>query len=282
MPRAKITSAAYGQEIALLISPVEEDHAILKALFQHNGWTLHVTSSLSSACALLREEATSVVITERDLPDGDWKDVLVAIHILRKPPLLIVISRLADGYLWAEALNLGAYDVLAKPLDQAEAVRVLTSAWVRRASAIRSGHPRRVNRNCRVKPAKYERRLRLVQAPPQRRAPAWIVLPSSGFAQRRQFGCWPSPITVLRRMLALARAMPTPLKPTAVHSKSNRCLNGGTCEFREFGEFDSGHKDSTIRFRLGAEINSQNSQTNTRPPPPLREANAVVAEAPAI
>jgi DNA-binding NtrC family response regulator len=132
MPQAKITSAAYGQEIALLISPVEEDHAILNALFQHNGWTLH-GKSLSSASALLREKATSVVITERDLPDGDWKDVLVAIHILRNPPLLIVIARLADDYLWAEALNLGAYDVLAKPLDQTEAVRVLTSAWARKS-----------------------------------------------------------------------------------------------------------------------------------------------------
>ena len=166
MPQGKI-STAYGQETALLISPVEEDHAILNALFQHNGWTLRGTSSLGSASALLREEATSVVITERDLPDGDWKDVLVAIHILRNPPLLIVISRLADDYLWAEALNLGAYDVLAKPLDQTETLRALTSAWIRRASAIHSGHPRRANRDSRLKPAKYERRLRRVQARPK-------------------------------------------------------------------------------------------------------------------
>jgi CheY-like chemotaxis protein len=36
------------------------------------------------------------------------------------PPMLIVTSRLADDYLWAEALNLGAYDVLAKPFDASE------------------------------------------------------------------------------------------------------------------------------------------------------------------
>ena len=167
MPQAKITSSAYGQESALLISPVEDDHAILNALFQQNGWTLRGTNSLSSASDLLREEATSVVITERDLPDGDWKDVLVAIHILRKPPLLIVISRMADDYLWAEALNLGAYDVLAKPLDHTEAVRVLTSAWIRRASAIRSGPPRRVNRDCPLKPVKYDRRLGRLRALPK-------------------------------------------------------------------------------------------------------------------
>jgi DNA-binding NtrC family response regulator len=142
MPQVKINPGAQGEETALLISPVDEDHAILNALFQHNGWTLHGTNSLSSASALLKEGATSVVITEQDLPDGDWKDVLVAIHILRKPPVLIVISRQADDSLWAEALNLGAYDVLAKPLNQTEATRVLTSAWIRRrASAISAGHP---------------------------------------------------------------------------------------------------------------------------------------------
>ena len=51
------------------------------------------------------------------------------------PPLLIVTSRFADERLWAEALNVGAYDVLAKPFERDEVNRVLTSAWVRRARA---------------------------------------------------------------------------------------------------------------------------------------------------
>jgi hypothetical protein len=33
------------------------------------------------------------------------------------PPLLVVTSRLADDRLWWEALNLGGYNVLAKPLN---------------------------------------------------------------------------------------------------------------------------------------------------------------------
>jgi FixJ family two-component response regulator len=48
--------------------------------------------------------------------------------------MLIVTSRLADEHLWAEALNLGAYDVLAKPFDQEEVIRVLSSAWLRKRS----------------------------------------------------------------------------------------------------------------------------------------------------
>jgi DNA-binding response OmpR family regulator len=48
----------------------------------------------------------------------------------RIPTPLIVTSRLADEKLWAEALNLGAYDVLAKPFDLSELVRSVNLAWL--------------------------------------------------------------------------------------------------------------------------------------------------------
>jgi DNA-binding response OmpR family regulator len=50
---------------------------------------------------------------------------------MNDPPLLIVTSRLADDRLWTEALNLGAYDVIAKPFDRKEVDRVLNLAWAR-------------------------------------------------------------------------------------------------------------------------------------------------------
>jgi DNA-binding NtrC family response regulator len=51
--------------------------------------------------------------------------------------MLIVTSRLADDRLWAEALNLGAYDVIAKPFDASEVVRIAGLAcahWNQRES----------------------------------------------------------------------------------------------------------------------------------------------------
>jgi DNA-binding NtrC family response regulator len=41
-----------------------------------------------------------------------------------------VTSRAADERLWAEALNLGAYDVLAKPFDPTEVCRIVSLAWM--------------------------------------------------------------------------------------------------------------------------------------------------------
>jgi len=119
---------------ALLISPFDEDHKLLHSIFQEQGWNLHGTGSLQSALSLLRKGVASVVITEKELPLGNWKDVLRAACLLSKPPLVVVSSLHADDSLWAEALNLGAYDVLAKPIERTEVVRVLNSAWTRNES----------------------------------------------------------------------------------------------------------------------------------------------------
>ena len=43
-------------------------------------------------------------------------------------PALIVVARVGDERLWAEVLNLGGYDVLAKPLDPAEVDYVISAA----------------------------------------------------------------------------------------------------------------------------------------------------------
>ncbi|PWT96702.1 MAG: hypothetical protein C5B51_32765 [Terriglobia bacterium] len=113
---------------ALLISPAADDHEIFGDLFRRRGWILGHASSIYSASAMLRDKPAAVVITERDLSGGNWKDVLETMRALPAPPLLIVISRVADDHLWAEALNLGAYDVLAKPLDDTEIARVVSVA----------------------------------------------------------------------------------------------------------------------------------------------------------
>jgi DNA-binding NtrC family response regulator len=131
-PRTALPIRQTQSYSALLISPFEQDHIVLQSLFREQGWELHGTGCLQSALSLLRKTRVSLVITERDLPVGNWKDVLEAAPLLPGSPLVVVTSLHADDYLWAEALNLGAYDVLCKPIDRTEAVRVFDSAWTRR------------------------------------------------------------------------------------------------------------------------------------------------------
>jgi DNA-binding NtrC family response regulator len=115
----------------LSLSPHETDHLSLQTIIGHSKWMLFTASNLASTISLLQDHEISVLLCERDLLPGTWIDVLE--HIMRLPnaPSLIVASRLADDRLWAEALNLGAWDVLAKPFDHIEVIRSVKSAWQR-------------------------------------------------------------------------------------------------------------------------------------------------------
>jgi DNA-binding NtrC family response regulator len=72
-----------------------------------------------------------LVLCDSDVWPGSWRELLRHVLEISRPPQLVVASRFADEQLWAEALNLGAYDVLAKPFHQHEVERTLSSAWLR-------------------------------------------------------------------------------------------------------------------------------------------------------
>jgi DNA-binding response OmpR family regulator len=79
------------------------------------------------AASLIASRPWSVIVTEADLPDGDWRTVLELAHCCGGPAV-VVTSRLADERLWSEVLHLGGYDVLVQPFDDDEIARVLTLA----------------------------------------------------------------------------------------------------------------------------------------------------------
>jgi DNA-binding NtrC family response regulator len=113
----------------LFVSPLDEDQSSLQSIADHSSWAVFKAQNLRSALALLQRHDISVVLCEKDLMPGTYIDLLE--HIIAKPkaPSLIVASRLADERLWAEALNLGAWDVLAKPFDRSEVLRSVKSGW---------------------------------------------------------------------------------------------------------------------------------------------------------
>ena len=114
----------------LSVSPIAEDHFSLQAIFNHSKWELHRADCLATAHEVMRRQEIGVIICERNLSPGSWVDMLEVWGYIPDAPSLIVTSRLADDGLWAEALNLGAYDVLAKPFERAELVRSVRLAWL--------------------------------------------------------------------------------------------------------------------------------------------------------
>ncbi|HLK50777.1 MAG TPA: response regulator [Bryobacteraceae bacterium] len=121
----------------LCVDPLEEDPVVLQEIFGSSPWgmcpdslwKLQTSRSLTSAWRALHTHRFPLILCERDLQPGTWRELLDLIERLPQPPFLVVTSRAADERLWAEALNLGAYDVLAKPFDRTEVMRVVSMAW---------------------------------------------------------------------------------------------------------------------------------------------------------
>jgi len=114
----------------LAVSDSEADHDCLDEVFRHSNWRMLSARSCREAFEILESNRIPVVVCECALPDGSWKSLLNRFAQWPDEPLLVVSSRQADDHLWAEVLNLGGYDVLAKPFDRAEVVRVIGAAWL--------------------------------------------------------------------------------------------------------------------------------------------------------
>ena len=112
----------------LIVGPVEDDCGC-DPVFDQFPWPAHRVRNCPEVALHMHSSHPCVVVCERDLVDGDWKDVLAVTASLPNPPPVIVTSRQADEHLWAEVLNLGGFDVLAKPLDKHEVNWVLNFAW---------------------------------------------------------------------------------------------------------------------------------------------------------
>jgi DNA-binding NtrC family response regulator len=118
-----------GTLTVLSVSPLDEDYSSLQTIIGHSKWLLFKARDLVSTLALLEKHEISVLLCEQKLLPGTWRDLLEHLHAMPHAPSLIVTSRLADDRLWAEALNLGAWDVLAKPFHVTEVIRSIRSAW---------------------------------------------------------------------------------------------------------------------------------------------------------
>jgi len=110
-------------------------------------WEILEAATATLAVEILNSCPVGVVICDAEIEGGDWQALLSSLQDRPAPPNVIISSRLADERLWAEVLNLGGYDVLAQPFDEAEVRRVVHMAWTawkRRGEGRDTSTPQRI------------------------------------------------------------------------------------------------------------------------------------------
>jgi DNA-binding NtrC family response regulator len=112
----------------LFISPDNAEAESLAEMLRPAGLGLDRAVRLNEARRMLAERSYRAILTEAELPDGLWTDVIDMTYDLGVFPAIIVTRSTADDVFWAEVLNLGAYDLLAQPFDPKEVCRILANA----------------------------------------------------------------------------------------------------------------------------------------------------------
>jgi DNA-binding response OmpR family regulator len=117
------------KQTILAVLPAREDRNSLNGILKGSNWKIRYIRPSRRARSAPDLGLVGAILTDAHLADGrSWKDVLREIEGTPNPPPLIVTDRLADEALWAEVLNLGGYDVLAKPFDEKEVLHAITMA----------------------------------------------------------------------------------------------------------------------------------------------------------
>lgn len=120
-----------GPPVVLVVSEEPADQAYVAKLLNKLDYSLLNACNCEEALHHLARRNIAAVLSDAVLPDGDWRSILAILQSSEPAPRLVVTSRFADDRLWAEVLNLGGYDVVAKPFRPDEIARVLGMACSR-------------------------------------------------------------------------------------------------------------------------------------------------------
>lgn len=102
----------------------------LPAILRHSNWRIQTVADFDGAATCVHSNLPLVLVAP--FGPGSTEGCLKLLDLFdqtKAPARLVVTNRCTDGALWAEALNLGAYDVLSQPFDGTEVFRVLFTAW---------------------------------------------------------------------------------------------------------------------------------------------------------
>src|ERR687897_2501546 len=100
----------------LLVSSDCHDVSVAQSAAAEEAVRTIVAKTYRDAVTTTAKEGIALILCEHALPDGNWKDLLGQIVMIPEPPPLVVVADPDHQALWAEAINLGAYDVIAKPI----------------------------------------------------------------------------------------------------------------------------------------------------------------------
>jgi DNA-binding NtrC family response regulator len=107
----------------------QRDRELLSRLAGEHQWILHLAGNCGEAWSALNESKAPIVLCDRELPATEWRDVIQMMVSSEHQAYAILVSKVADDYLWNEVIRRGGHDLLATPLREEDVLRAIRLAW---------------------------------------------------------------------------------------------------------------------------------------------------------
>ena len=111
------------------LAAFNRDREVLTSISRHGPWDVHFADSRVEAWEIVHRLRSPVVLYDRDWPNAEWRTTVHTFSVCPQRPCVILMSRVADDYLWQELIRCGGHDLLAKPLQADDVHRALKRAW---------------------------------------------------------------------------------------------------------------------------------------------------------
>ena len=105
------------------------DRELLARVAGEQQWTVHWAFACGDCGNLARQSRAQIVLCDRELAGVPWREVLQMIVSTKQRIYGILVSKVADDYLWNEVIRWGGHDVLTAPLREEEVLRAIRLGW---------------------------------------------------------------------------------------------------------------------------------------------------------
>jgi len=112
----------------LIVSDSDSDKEQLKTAFREAGLTSESANSMTAGCALAKSGRFQVILSTPLLADGSWRRLIEIASQHNLGFEVVLLARTFTFNEWAEALQVGAFDVLDVLCDLPKAVEAARRA----------------------------------------------------------------------------------------------------------------------------------------------------------
>ena len=129
--REKGNISELGIRAALVVDDDPAMRKLLAGILEDDGWTIQTADNGKSALARLSENDFDVVLSDLKMPEMDGMELLKNLRMKRPDLPVVVLTAYGSVTGAVEAMKIGAFDFLTKPLPEPESLRkVMRDAWL--------------------------------------------------------------------------------------------------------------------------------------------------------